>query len=83
MRSADVSNVRINIWKAFGLLPVTDSMTCIIHAFHATHTLVTLTGKHTIAATRAIIFNPENTFIFKFQYLSFITYKALSFSPPL
>lgn len=68
---ADVSNVRINIWKTLGLLTVTDSMTCIILACHVTHTLVMLTEKHTIPAKRATLFNPENTLIFSFQSLSF------------
>jgi len=41
-----------------------DSMTCITHAFRATHTSVMLMGKHTIVAKRAIIFNPENSLVF-------------------
>jgi hypothetical protein len=55
---------------------VTDSMTRITHAFRATHTLVMLMGKHTIVAKRAIIFNPENSLIFQFPYLS-LTSKAV------
>ncbi len=43
---------------------MTDSMTCITHAFPATHTLVMLMEKHTIVAKCAIIFNPENSLIF-------------------
>ena len=67
MQTAGVSNVRINVWKALGLLPVTGSMTCIIRACHATHTLVMLTGKHTIPAKHSIIFNHENTRFFSFS----------------
>ena len=42
-------------------------MTCIIRACHATHTLVMLTGKHTIPVKHAIIFNHENTLFFSFN----------------
>ena len=49
---------------------MTDSMTCITHAFRATHTLVMLMGKHTIVAKRAIIFNPENSLIFSLSVSS-------------
>ncbi|HYT01899.1 MAG TPA: hypothetical protein VEL70_03235 [Candidatus Acidoferrum sp.] len=45
------------------MLPVTDSMTCIIRVCHVTHISVMSTGKHTIPAKRATIFNPEITLI--------------------
>jgi len=52
------------------LLPVTDSMTCIIRVCHVTHISVMSTGKDTIPAKRATIFNPEDTLIFRFQSLA-------------
>jgi len=55
---ADVSTVRINIWKTLSLLLVTDSTICIIHAYHVTRTSVMLMGKHTVHAKLAI-FNPR------------------------
>ena len=55
----DVSNVRINIWKTLNLLRMMDSMICIIHAYHATHTLVMLMGKHITLAKYANTLNPK------------------------
>jgi len=45
------------------LLQVTDSMTCIIRVCHVTHISVMSTGKHTIPAKHATIFNPEITLL--------------------
>jgi hypothetical protein len=56
---ADVSNVRINGWSTSDLLRMMDSMICIIHAYHAIHTLVMLMVKAITLAKYANMFNPK------------------------